>query len=60
MNIGTYIIAIEGCEFIVPTETATYIIDYRNFHLQKCWQSDIVLVIIKKLSEWVKTKFKAK
>ena len=38
----------------------TCIIDYRNFHLQKWWLSEIVLVTIKKLSEWVKIKFKAK
>ena len=43
---------------IVPTETARCRIDYRNFHSQKWCQSETLLVIIKKFSEWVRTKFK--
>ena len=54
------IIAIESDSCIVPTETAICRIDYRNFHLQKWYQSEILLVVIKKFSEWVKAKFKAK
>ena len=34
-DIGTCIIAIENVSSIVPTETATCRIDYRNFNLQK-------------------------
>ena len=45
----TCIIAIESVSCIVPTETATCRIDYRNFHLQKWCQSEILLVIIKTL-----------
>ena len=47
---GTCIITIESVSSIVPTETATCRIEYRH--------SEIILVIIKKLSEKVKTKFK--
>ena len=50
---------IESVSYVVPTETATYIIDCRNFHFQKWCQSDILLVTIKKLSKSVSTKFKA-
>ena len=57
---NTCIITIEGVICIVPTETATYRIDCRNFHLLKWCQSEILLIIIKKLSEWVSTKFLAK
>ena len=39
-----------------PVEFTTY----RNFHLQKWCKSEILLVSIKKLSQWVSTKFKAK
>ena len=59
-DVVTCIIAIESVSCIVPTETATCRIDYRNFHLQKWCQSETLLVIIKKFSEWVRTKFKAK
>ena len=55
----TYITAIESVSCIVPTETITCRIDYRNFHLQKWCQSDILLVTIKKLSKRVSTNFKA-
>ena len=58
-DIVTYIIAIESVSCIVPTETVSYRIDYRNFHLQKWCQSEILLVTIKKLSERVSTNFKA-
>ena len=51
---------LESVSCIVPTEISTCRIDYRNFHLQKWCQSEILLVIIKKFSEWVKAKFKAK
>ena len=50
-DVSTCIIAIESVSCIVPTETATCRIDYRNFHLQKWCQSEILLVIIKKFSE---------
>ena len=50
----------ESVSCIVPTETANCRIDYRNFHLQKWCPSEIFLVIIKKLSERVRTKFKGK
>ena len=40
----------------VPTETTICRIDYRNFHLQKWYQSQTLLVIIKKFSELVRTK----
>ena len=60
METATCIIAIESVSCIVPTETATCRIDYRNFHSQKWCQSETLLVIIKKFSEWVRTKFKAK
>ena len=40
-------IAIESVICIVPTETATCRVDYRNFHLEKWCQSEILLVIIK-------------
>ena len=53
-----HIIVIESVNCIVPTKTATCGIDYRNFPLQKWCQSEILLVIMKKLSEWVSTKFK--
>ena len=38
------------CQLHIPTETAR--IDYRNFHLQKWCQSETLLVVIKKFSEW--------
>ena len=47
----TCIIAIKSVICIVATETATFRIDHRNFHLQKWCQSEILLVIIKKLSK---------
>ena len=58
-DVVTCIIAIESVSCIVPTETATCRIDYRNFHLQKCCQSEILLVTLKKLSKRVSTNFKA-
>ena len=33
-DVVTYIIAKESVSCTVPTETATYKTDYRNFHLQ--------------------------
>ena len=54
-DIDAYIIAIENVSCM---ETAR--IDYRSFHLLKCFHSEMLLVIIKKLSKWVSTKFKAK
>ena len=59
-GVGLCIIVIESVSCIVSTETATCRIDYRNFHMQKWCQPEILLVIIKKLSEWVSTKFQAK
>ena len=59
-EVSTCIIAMESVSCIVPTETANCRIDYRNFHLQKWCPSEIFLVIIKKLSERVRTKFKGK
>ena len=56
----TFIIAIESASCIVPTESATCRIDHWNFYLQKWCQSEIRLVTIKILSEWVSTKCKAK
>ena len=50
-DVDSCIIATESVSCIVPTETAPCRIDYRNFHLQKWWQSDIALVIRKKFSE---------
>ena len=47
----------ETVSCIVPTETATCRIDYRNFHLQKWCQSEILLVTIKKLRKKVSTNF---
>ena len=44
---------------VVLTEIATRRIEYRNFHLQKWCLSEIILVTIEKLSEWVSSKFKA-
>ena len=38
----------ESVSCIVPTETATCRIDYRNFHLQKWCQSEILLVMYNK------------
>ena len=46
-----HLITIESVSCIVPTEIFTCRIDYRNFHLQKWCQSEILLVIIKKLNE---------
>ena len=46
-----HLITIESVSCIVPTEISTCRIDYRNFHLQKWCQSEILLVIINKLSE---------
>ena len=59
-DIGTCIIAIQKVSCIVPTDTATCRIDHRNFHLQKWCQPKILSVVIKKLSEKVSSKFKAK
>ena len=50
-DIVTCIIAIESVSCIVPTETSTCKIDYRNFNLQRWYQSEIRLVTIKKLSK---------
>ena len=58
-DVVTCIIAIESAGCIVSTESATCRIDYRNFHLQKWCQSEILLVTIKKLSKIVSTNFKA-
>ena len=58
-DVGTCVIGIESVRCIVQTETATCRIDYRNFHLQKWCPSEILLLIIRKLSEWVSTKFNA-
>ena len=33
---------------------------WKNFHLQKWCQSEVLLITIKKLGKWVSTKFKAK
>ena len=49
-DVVTCIIAIESACCIFPTETATCRFDYRNFHLQKWCQSEILVVTIKKLS----------
>ena len=49
----------EKVSCIVPTETATCRIEYRNFHFPKWCQSEILLVTIKKLSKRVSTNFKA-
>ena len=57
-DVVTCIIVIESVSSIVPTETTTCRIDYRNFYSQKWCQSEILLVTIKKLSKWVSTKFK--
>ena len=58
-DLVTCIIAIESVSCIVPTETVTCRIDYRNFHLQKWRQSEVLLVTTKKLSKRVSTNFKA-
>ena len=43
-------LAIESGSYIVPTETATCRMTiYRNFHLQKWWHSEILLVALKKI-----------
>ena len=55
----TCTIAMESVGCTAPTETAPCRIDYRNFHLQKWCQSEILLVTIKKLSKRVSTNFKA-
>ena len=49
-DVVTCIIAIESFSSIVPTETATCKIDYRHFHLQKWYQSEILLVEIKRFT----------
>ena len=54
-DVVTCIIAMESVSGIVPTETTTCRFDYRNFNLQKWYQSEILLVTIKKLSEWIRT-----
>ena len=54
----TCIISTESVSFIVPTKTVTCRIDYKHFYLEKWCQSKILLVAIKKLSEWVTTKVK--
>ena len=48
------------CQLHNLAETATCRTDYRNFPSQKCCQSETLLVVIKKFSEWVRTNFKAK
>ena len=58
-GVFTYVIAIESVSCIIPTENVTCRIDYRNFHLQKWCQSEILLVAIKKLRKRVSTNFKA-
>ena len=55
----TCIICIESVSCIVPTETSTCKIDYRNFNLQRWYQSEIRSVTIKKLSKWVSNRFMA-
>ena len=50
-DVGTCIIAIESVSYTVPTETATYRTDYKNFYSQKWCQSETIVVIIKKFSE---------
>ena len=51
----TCTIAIVRVSWIVPTETATFKIDYRNFHLQKWWYLEILWVTTKKLNKLVST-----
>ena len=58
-EIATCRTAIESVGCTVPTETSTCRTDYKNFHQQKWYQSEICLVTIKKLSELVSTEFKA-
>ena len=48
---GTCIIAIESVSCIVATGTATCRVDYRNFHLQKWCQSEIIAIALNKFSE---------
>ena len=54
------IIAIEPQNLKNLTGVLTCKIKEKSFHLQKWCQSEILLVIIQKLSEWVSMKFKEK